>query len=111
MAARRSMSPNTRPTTSAARRPAGSRPRRRFGLLAALLVILGTRTVIGEAGLRRLGLAHPVPVSVVLLGISVWMRVKLAESPAFEKLKDEGDVSTRPAARSLRQAGTISSSC
>ena len=61
MAARRSMSPNMRPTTSAARRPAGSSRRPRSGCSLRLLVILATRTGVGEDGVRRLGLAHPVP--------------------------------------------------
>jgi MFS family permease len=39
-------------------------------------------------------------MSAVLLAISVWMRARLAESPAFAKLKEEGDVTTAP----LREA-------
>ena len=71
-----------------------------FGLLAALLVILGTRTAIGEEAFAEWGWRIPFLVSIILLGISVWMRARLAESPAFAKLKDEGQVTKAP----LREA-------
>src|SRR5215210_2680783 len=67
-----------------------------FGLLAALLVILATRTVLGEAAFAEWGWRVPFLMSIVLLGISVWMRAKLAESPAFKKLKEEGEVTKAP---------------
>src|SRR6478672_3083157 len=71
-----------------------------FGLLAALLVIVGTRTSIGEDAFMDWGWRVPFVVSAVLLAISVWMRAKLAESPHFAKLKEEDDLSRKP----LREA-------
>ncbi|MEO5611532.1 MAG: MFS transporter, partial [Sphingomicrobium sp.] len=71
-----------------------------FGLLAALLVILATRTWIGEEAFAAWGWRVPFLMSLVLLGISVWMRAKLSESPAFKKLKEDGDVTKAP----LREA-------
>ncbi|MBA3510343.1 MAG: MFS transporter [Sphingomonas sp.] len=71
-----------------------------FGLLAALLVILATRTAIGEEAFLSWGWRVPFLVSLILLGISVWMRVKLSESPAFAKLKEDGEVCRTP----LREA-------
>jgi MFS family permease len=71
-----------------------------FGLLAALLVILATRTWIGEDAFAAWGWRVPFLLSVVLLAISVWMRAKLAESPEFAKLQEEGEVCKRP----LREA-------
>jgi MFS family permease len=71
-----------------------------FGLLAALLVILATRTSIGEEAFTAWGWRIPFLVSAVLLAISVWMRAKLAESPHFAKLQEEGDVAKAP----LREA-------
>src|SRR3954468_1859585 len=71
-----------------------------FGLLAALLVIVATRTSIGEDAFGSWGWRIPFLMSAVLLAISVWMRVRLAESPAFAKLKEEGDVAKAP----LREA-------
>jgi MFS family permease len=71
-----------------------------FGLLAALLVIVATRTAIGEDAFIAWGWRIPFLVSAVLLAISVWMRAKLAESPEFARLRDEGDVTKTP----LREA-------
>ncbi|MEO6224723.1 MAG: MFS transporter [Sphingomicrobium sp.] len=70
------------------------------GLLAALLVIVATRTRIGEDQFAAWGWRIPFLMSAALLAISVWMRVRLAESPHFEKLRAEGDLSHRP----LREA-------
>ena len=53
-----------------------------FGLLAALLVIVATRTAIGEDAFNAWGWRIPFLVSAILLAISVWMRAKLAESPS-----------------------------
>jgi MFS family permease len=71
-----------------------------FGLLAALLVIVATRTAIGEDAFASWGWRVPFLASVVLLAISVWMRAKLAESPEFARLRDEGDIARAP----LREA-------
>ena len=71
-----------------------------FGLLAALLVIVATRTSLGEDAFGTWGWRIPFLMSVVLLAISVWMRAKLAESPHFAKLQEEGDVAKAP----LREA-------
>ncbi|MCM8556221.1 MFS transporter [Sphingomicrobium sediminis] len=71
-----------------------------FGLIAALLVIYFTRTTIGEEAFLDWGWRVPFLVSIFLLGISVWMRFKLNESPAYQKLKDEGAVTSTP----LREA-------
>ncbi|HET6941582.1 MAG TPA: MFS transporter, partial [Sphingomicrobium sp.] len=71
-----------------------------LGLIAGLLVILGTRKSIGEEAFLDWGWRVPFLVSVVLLIISVWLRFKLSESPAFAKLKEEGTVSKAP----LREA-------
>ncbi|MBK6908562.1 MAG: MHS family MFS transporter [Rhodocyclaceae bacterium] len=67
-----------------------------IGLMLALLVILGTRTAIGEEEFAKWGWRVPYLISIVLLGVSVWIRMQLSESPAFQKLKDEGKVSKAP---------------
>ena len=67
-----------------------------FGLLAALMIIVATRTAIGEDAFAAWGWRVPFLVSVVLLGISVWMRAKLSESPEFARLREEGDVARAP---------------
>jgi MFS family permease len=71
-----------------------------LGLIAGLLVILATRTVTGEEQFLAWGWRIPFIVSLVLLIVSVWLRFKLSESPAFAKLKEEGAVSKAP----LREA-------
>ena len=71
-----------------------------FGLLAALLVIVATRTAVGEDAFAVWGWRIPFLVSAVLLVISVWMRAKLAESPEFARLREEGDIAKAP----LREA-------
>src|SRR6201997_4560674 len=67
-----------------------------FGLFVSLLVILFTRTAVGEADFATWGWRIPFLVSVVLLGISVWIRLRLSESPVFQKMKDEGKGSKAP---------------
>ena len=73
-----------------------------LGLFLSLLVILFTRTWTGEAGFAGAPGAYwggwriPFLVSVFLLGISVWIRLRLNESPVFQKMKDEGKTSKAP---------------
>src|ERR1700723_1785648 len=67
-----------------------------LGLFLSLLVILFTRTAIGEADFAVWGWRIPFLVSVILLGISVWIRLRLNESPVFQKMKDEGKSSKAP---------------
>src|SRR3989440_1802290 len=67
-----------------------------LGLFMALLVILGIRTAMGEAAFNEWGWRIPFLLSVVLLGVSIWIRLQLAESPAFQKMKEEGKQSKAP---------------
>ena len=67
-----------------------------LGLFLSLLVILFTRTALGEADFAAWGWRIPFLVSIFLLGISVWIRLRLNESPVFQKMKDEGKTSKAP---------------
>jgi hypothetical protein len=67
-----------------------------LGLFLSLLVILFTRTILGEADFAAWGWRIPFLISVVLLGISVWIRLRLNESPVFQRMKDEGKGSKAP---------------
>jgi len=67
-----------------------------LGLFLSLLVILFTRTILGETEFAAWGWRIPFLVSVLLLGVSVWIRMKLNESPVFQKMKDEGKTSKAP---------------
>jgi MFS family permease len=67
-----------------------------LGLFLSLLVILFTRSALGEPEFAAWGWRIPFLVSVLLLGISVWIRLRLNESPVFQKMKDEGKSSKAP---------------
>lgn len=66
-----------------------------FGLVGALIVVLATRATVGEDAFRAWGWRVPFLVSIGLLLVSVWIRLQLEESPAFQKLKEEGQLSQR----------------
>ncbi len=66
------------------------------GLMLSLLVILGVRTAVGEDAFKDWGWRIPFLVSILLLGVSLWIRLKLAESPAFARMKAEGKGSRTP---------------
>lgn len=74
-----------------------------LGLFMSLLVILGVRTSLGEAAFTDWGWRIPFLVSILLLGVSVWIRMTLSESPAFQKMKAEGKTSKAPLAESFGQ--------
>ena len=67
-----------------------------LGLFLSLMVILGTRTIIGEAAFADWGWRVPFIVSLALLAVSVWIRLSMNESPAFQKMKAEGKTSKAP---------------
>ena len=74
-----------------------------LGLFLSLVVILGTRTLMGEAEFGDWGWRIPFLVSILLLGVSVWIRLSLSESPAFQKMKAEGKTSRAPLSESFGQ--------
>ncbi len=67
-----------------------------LGLFMALLVILGIRTLMGEQAFNDWGWRIPFLLSALLLIISIWIRLQLAESPLFQKMKEEGTQSKAP---------------
>lgn len=67
-----------------------------LGLFLSLLVILGTRTWMGEEAFAAWGWRIPFLLSIVLLAISVWIRLTLSESPVFKQMKEEGKTSKAP---------------
>src|SRR5574343_1114364 len=74
-----------------------------LGLFLSLMVILWTRTNIGEAAFADWGWRVPFIVSIVMLAISVWIRLTMNESPAFKKMKEEGKTSKAPLSESFGQ--------
>lgn len=74
-----------------------------IGLFLSLMVILGTRSAVGEEEFAAWGWRIPFLVSVFLLAISVWIRLSMNESPAFAKMKAEGKTSKAPLTESFGQ--------
>ncbi len=66
------------------------------GLFMALLLVLGIRTSQGEPTFAAWGWRIPFLLSAVLLAVSIWIRLRLNESPVFLKMKEEGKGSKRP---------------
>ncbi|MFB2552941.1 MFS transporter [Ensifer soli] len=73
------------------------------GLLLSLLVILLVQVAVGKEAFAAWGWRVPFLLSCVLLGISVWIRLKMNESPAFKKMKEEGKGSKAPLTEAFGQ--------
>ncbi len=78
-----------------------------LGLFAALLMVIGVRTLIGEPAFAAWGWRVPFLASILLLGVSLWIRMQLAESPVFQKMKDEGTVSKAPLTEAFAKWGNL----
>jgi len=73
-----------------------------LGLFLSLLVILFTREFTG-ADFEVWGWRIPFILSIALLGVSVYIRLSMNESPAFKKMKEEGKLSKAPLTESFGQ--------
>ncbi|CAM8659508.1 proline/glycine betaine transporter [Comamonadaceae bacterium] len=78
-----------------------------LGLLLSLLVILGTRTLLGEDVFADWGWRIPFLLSIAMLGITVYIRLGLSESPAFTRMKASGGGSQAPLAESFGKWGNL----
>ncbi len=72
-----------------------------IGLFCALLLVIGLRAVMGEETFADWGWRLPFLFSIFLLAVSLWIRLQLAESPVFQKMKDEGATSKAPLAEAF----------
>jgi MFS family permease len=72
-----------------------------LGLFLSLLVILACRTLLGTEAFEAWGWRIPFLVSILLLIVSVYIRLQLAESPVFKKMKEEGKSSKAPLTESF----------
>ncbi|MDB5493443.1 MAG: transporter [Phenylobacterium sp.] len=72
-----------------------------FGLFLSLVVILLVRGRIGEDAFKAWGWRVPFLVSSVLLAVSLWIRLRLNESPVFQRMVAEGKTSKKPLAESF----------
>ena len=73
------------------------------GLFLALVVILVTRSLLGEAPFAEWGWRIPFALSAVMLAGSLWIRLSMSESPAFRKMQEEGKTSKAPLAECFGQ--------
>jgi MFS family permease len=71
------------------------------GLMLALMVTLGTRLYLGESAFAAWGWRIPYALSGILLALSVWVRLRLSESPAYSRLKALGRASKAPLTESF----------
>jgi MFS family permease len=74
-----------------------------LGLFMALLLILGIRTGMGEESFGDWGWRLPFLLSSILLAVSIWIRLKLQESPLFRRMVEEGKQSKRPLTEAFGQ--------
>ncbi|MDM9624404.1 MFS transporter [Rhizobium sp. S152] len=74
-----------------------------LGLFLSLIVIVGVQFIMGKEAFAAWGWRIPFLVSVILLGVSVWIRVRMNESPAFQKMKAEGKGSKAPLTEAFGQ--------
>jgi MFS family permease len=73
------------------------------GLFLSLVIILGIQSVMSKDAFAEWGWRIPFLISSVLLGVSVWIRLKMNESPAFKKMKEEGTGSKAPLTEAFGQ--------
>ena len=76
-----------------------------LGLFAALLVVIGIRTWLGEEAFADWGWRIPFLVSILLLAISLYIRMKLEESPVFREMKAAGEGSKAPLTEAFARWG------
>ena len=75
------------------------------GFVLSIIVVLACRAVIPPDDFAAWGWRIPFLLSIVLLGISLWMRLKLSESPVFQAMKEAGETSSNPFKESLTYPG------
>ncbi len=74
-----------------------------LGLFLSLVVIVGVQMLLGKEAFAAWGWRIPFLLSCLLLGVSVWIRMKMNESPAFKKMKEEGKGSKAPLTEAFGQ--------
>ncbi len=78
-----------------------------LGLFAALLVVIGVRSAIGEDAFAIWGWRVPFLASAFLLALSLWIRLQLNESPVFQKMKAQGSTSKAPLTEAFGNWGNL----
>ena len=75
------------------------------GFVLSLAVVLGCKSVMEPATWAAWGWRVPFLMSLALLAVSLWMRLKLSESPVFTAMKAAGEVSSNPFVESFTYPG------
>ncbi len=75
------------------------------GFVLSIVVVLACRFLIPEDAFASWGWRIPFLLSIILLGISLWMRLKLSESPVFKAMKEAGQTSANPFVESFTYPG------
>lgn len=75
------------------------------GFVLSIAVVLACRFLIPEEQFMAWGWRVPFLLSIILLFISLWMRLKLSESPVFQAMKEAGETSANPFTESFRYPG------
>jgi MFS family permease len=75
------------------------------GFVLSLLVVLSCKAGMSEATWKDWGWRVPFIVSLALLAVSLWMRLKLSESPVFKAMKEEGEIAGNPFVESMTYPG------
>ncbi len=78
-----------------------------LGLFLSLVVIILVRTQVGEEAFKAWGWRIPFLVSAILLALSLWIRLKLNESPVFQKMVEEGTTSKKPLAEAFANRANL----
>ena len=77
------------------------------GFLLAVLVVLASRSAMSTEEFEAWGWRIPFLVSILLLAVSLWIRLKLSESPVYKAMKDAGTTSKNPFLDSLQYPGNV----
>ena len=75
------------------------------GFVLSLIVVLSSKALMSAETFNAWGWRVPFLLSIVLLAISLWMRLKLSESPVFQKMKEEGELAGNPFVESFTYPG------
>ncbi|PKP96370.1 MAG: MFS transporter, partial [Alphaproteobacteria bacterium HGW-Alphaproteobacteria-15] len=75
------------------------------GFVLSIIVVLACRFLIPAEAFEKWGWRVPFLLSIILLGISLWMRLKLSESPVFQAMKEAGETAGNPFVESFTYPG------
>jgi MFS family permease len=75
------------------------------GFVLSLIVVLSTKFLIPKESFEAWGWRIPFLLSILLLLISLWMRLKLSESPVFQAMKEQGEIAANPFKESFTYPG------